>query len=167
MTTRFRLEHTLNTDVVGFWRDIFENESFNESVYRNALGFRYELLLWDPGTGTRQAKVWPTADVPKTLASVMGDSIAFVEEGLYDRGAQRYDFTIVPTTLSDRIRTRGSVVAVPIDDSTCKRIVEIEIEVRVLGLGRIAESFLETTTREQYDVNADYANRYLAAQKSA
>ena len=38
----------------------------------------------------------------------------------------------------------------------------LDIDVRMFAIGRVVESLLEATTREQYDKNAAFINDYLA-----
>jgi|GEM_PF-1302734 len=162
MTTHFILQHELDTPVERFWTDIFESEDFNRALYIDHLGYRYELDLWDRATGHRRARVWPTHNVPKALASVLGNTISFVEDGIYDEDAERYDFKVIPSTLAGRIGVSGTVEVEPLSARSCERSVTFEIEARVFGVGHLIESFLETTTREQYDRNALFINEYLA-----
>jgi hypothetical protein len=163
MTITFVIQHELQASVEQFWSEIFESEEFNRALYVDRLGFRYELELWDPATGHRRARVWVTDGVPKPFAGVLGNKVGFVEEGTYDDEAERYDFRVIPSALSRRIPIKGTVVTAPLSERTCERLVTFEIEVRVLGVGPAIEKFLETRMREQYDVNANFINEYLAA----
>ncbi len=161
MATTFEMQHTLNASVQDFWEKIFANEVFNEALYRDELGFDYCLEVWDPDSGTRRARIWPTADVPKPVAAVLGDKLSFVEDGVYDAGASRYDFSVMPSTLRDRVTTTGIVIAEPTEDGRCLRRVTITVEARVFGVGKLIEAHIESTTRDQYDRNAAFANQYL------
>lgn len=164
MTKTFTMTHTLNASVPEFWERIFASESFNEELYRDELGFQYKLEEWDAETGLRRARVWPTADVPKPVAAVLGDKLSFLEEGVYDAAADRYDFVVIPSAMRDRITTTGIVIAEATDDGRCKRTVTITVEARIFGVGKLVEAHLESTTRDQYDRNAAFANEYLSRQ---
>jgi len=165
MTVKFVIQHEFHTSVEQFWTEIFKSEEFNRALYIDHLRCGYELELWNPATGRRRARVWPTNTIPKALARVLGDTISFVEEGTCDDDVHRYDFRVLPSRLPERIRVNGSVVTAPLCDRTCERTVTFEIEARVFGIGHMIESFLETTTREQYDENATFINEYLAAKR--
>ena len=161
MTARLIFEHVFPISVPEFWEKIFASEDFNKALYEDHLGFRYELQEWNAKTGARRARVWPTADVPKPVAAVLGQRISFVEDGIYDREKGRYDFVVIPSTLADRIQTTGSVFAEKQGENECVRKVEIAIEARVFGIGKAIESFLEKTTRDQYESNAQFARDFL------
>ena len=127
------------------------------------LGFGYELESWDPATSYRRARIRPLTNVPKALTDLLGGEISFVEDGACDEAAGRYDFRIIPSRLQERIAVKGSVETRPLTDRACRRIVTLDIQVRMFGVGGVIESLLEATTREQYDKNAAFINEYLAA----
>jgi hypothetical protein len=144
-----------------FWDRIFRSEDFNRYLYEG-LGFEYELLEWNAESGYRKARVWPGHQIPKPLAKVFGERFSYTEEGTYDPVVEHYQFRVIPSALPERIRAVGSVVVEGVSDSQCERKVSVEISADVLGLGRVIESYLVNTTREQYAKNAALVNEYLA-----
>ena len=144
-----------------FWERIFGSEDFNQYLYEG-LGFEYELHEWNPETGYRRAKVWPGHQMPRPLKKVLGERFSYIEEGTFDPSTARYEFRVIPSTLQDRIRAEGVVVVEPVSEHQCERKVTVQIGAEVLGLGRLIESYLEASTREQYVKNAALVNEYLA-----
>jgi hypothetical protein len=144
-----------------FWDRIFRSEDFNRFLY-DGLGFEYELLEWNTDTGYRKARVWPGHQMPRPLAKVFGERFSYTEEGTYDPVAERYQFRVIPSAMPDRIRAVGTVVVEDVSTDQCERKVSLEISADVLGLGRVIESYLVSTTREQYAKNAALVNEYLA-----
>jgi hypothetical protein len=167
MVAKFAVRHELNTSAQGFWSDIFESEDFNDALYRDHLKCRYELEIWDPASGRRRARVWPVDTLPKPLASILGDSVSFVEDGTRNYVDDRYDFVVIPSKLAKRIDFKGTITARDLALGRCERTIAFEIEARVFGIGRAIEAALERTTREQYDDNAAFINEYLAANANA
>jgi len=147
-----------------FWERIFGSEDFNHYLYEG-LGFEYELHEWNPKTGYRKAKIWPGHQMPRPLQRIFGERFSYVEEGTFDALAERYDFRVIPSALPDRIRAEGVVVVEPISEQQCERRVTVEIGADVIGLSRLIESFLITSTREQYAKNAALVNEYLAERR--
>jgi hypothetical protein len=166
MAARFVVEHVLQASEEQFWTHVFRSERFNRALYIDHLGFGYELESWDPATCSRRARIWPVTNVPKALSSLIGGEINFVEEGVCDEATRQYDFSIIPSRLSDRIDVRGRVETEPLTDRTCRRRVTLDIEVRMFGIGPVMESFLERSIREQYDENAAFIDDYLAGADS-
>lgn len=147
-----------------FWEQIFRSEDFNRYLY-DGLGFEYELLEWNPETGYRRAKVLPGHQMPPPLAKVFGERFSYVEEGTFDPVEERYEFRVIPSALAERIVARGSVVVSHVSEQQCERQVTVEIGANVLGLGRLIESYLVASTREQYAKNAALTNEYLARRR--
>jgi len=144
-----------------FWERIFRSEEFNHYLYER-LGFDYELEEWNSETGYRRAKVWPGQQMPGPVAKVFGERFSYVEEGTFDPVAECYHFRVIPSAIPDRIRVTGTVVVESVSELQCERRVTLEIGADVLGLGRVIEGFLATSTREQYAKNAALVNEYLA-----
>jgi hypothetical protein len=144
-----------------FWERIFASEDFHHYLYEG-LGFEYELQEWNPETGFRRAKVWPGHQMPRPLQRILGERFSYLEEGTFDSVAERYDFRVIPSALADRIRAEGVVVVHPVSEHQCERQVTVQFGANVLGLGRLIESYLVASTREQYAKNAALVNEYLA-----
>lgn len=145
-----------------FWERIFRNEDFNNYLY-DGLGFKYELQEWNPATGYRRAKLWPMQQMPRAVASVLGERFSYVEEGTFDAEAERYDFRVITSAVADRIRVRGTVTVEAVPPNQCERRVTLEIGADVLGLGRLIEAYFVAATREEYAKNAALVNEYLAS----
>jgi len=146
-----------------FWERIFSCEDFNHYLY-DRLGFKYELQEWNSDTGYRCAKLWPTQQMPRAVANVLGERFSYVEEGTFDAEAERYDFRVITSTVADRIRVRGTVMVEAVSPHQCERRVTLEVGANVLGLGRLIEAYFVATIREQYAKNAALVNEYLADQ---
>ncbi|MBW1831454.1 MAG: hypothetical protein DRH23_02485 [Deltaproteobacteria bacterium] len=145
-----------------FWERIFHNEDFNHYLY-DGLGFKYELQEWNPETGYRRAKLWPMQQMPRAVASVLGERFSYIEEGTFDAEAERYDFRVITSAVADRIRVRGTVTVEAVPPNQCERRVALEIGADVLGLGRLIEAYFVAMTREEYAKNAALVNEYLAS----
>jgi len=145
-----------------FWDRIFGSEEFNHYLYEG-LGFKYELQEWNPRTGYRRARVWPTQQMPRAVARVLGERFSYVEEGTFDTVSEQYHFVVIPSTIADRIRAKGTLSIEAVSPNQCERRVTLEIGADVLGLGRLIETYFVATTREQYAKNAALVNDYLAS----
>lgn len=162
MSKTLAIQQLLDCPEEEFWDRIFGSEDFNHYLYEG-LGFEYELQEWNRDTGYRRAKIWPTAQMPKAVAKVLGERFSYVEEGTFDAEAERYDFRVIASAATDRIRVSGRVTVEPVSSNQCERQVRLEIGADVLGLGRLIEAYFVATTREQYAKNAALVNEYLAS----
>lgn len=161
MPKSLAIRQLLDCSETEFWERIFGSEEFNHYLYEG-LGFEYELQEWNPETGYRRAKIWPTHQMPRALARVFGERFSYVEEGTFDLEAERYEFHVIPSAIPERIRAKGLVMVEPVSPHQCERRVTLEIGAHVLGLGRLIETYFVATTREQYAKNAALVNEYMA-----
>jgi hypothetical protein len=161
MAKTLAIRQLLDCSEQEFWERIFRSEDFNRYLYEG-LGFEYELQEWSPDTGYRRAKVSPGQHMPRPVAKVLGERFSYVEEGRFDAAAERYEFRVIPSALSDRIHAEGVVVVEAISECQCERTVTLEISAQVIGLGRLVEAYIVASTREQYAKNAALVNEYLA-----
>lgn len=161
MAKSFVIRQVLDCSADEFWEHIFRSEDFNRFLYEG-LGFDYQLELSTPETGYRRAKVWPTTEMPRSLTAILGDGFHYVEEGKFDPQAERYEFRVIPSAAPDRIRAEGVVRIESMSEHQCERVVDLDIDARVLGVGRLIEAYLVAGTREQYTKNAALVNEYLS-----
>jgi len=161
MPKNLTIHQLLDCSEQEFWDRIFRCEKFNEYLYEG-LGFEYELEEWNPQTGYRRAKVRPAQQMPRAVARVLGDRFSYIEEGNFDSLTATYRFVVIPSTIADRIRVKGTVSVEAVSPHQCERCVTLEIGANVLGLGRLIETYFAATTRAQYAKNAALVNDYLA-----
>ncbi|MDH3817953.1 MAG: DUF2505 family protein [Myxococcales bacterium] len=161
MPKSLAIRQLLDCPEKAFWERIFSSEDFNHYLYEG-LGFEYELQEWNSETGYRRAKIWPAHQMPRALARVFGERFSYIEEGTFDAEAERYDFHVITSALTDRIRAKGTVTVEAVSAHQCERRVTLEIAAEVLGLGRLIETYFVSSTREQYAKNAALVNEYLA-----
>lgn len=163
---QFTVRHTFQTDIDTYWSKIFFDREYNEKLFRGALGFPvYDVLeLTEPADGarTRRVKIEPKADAPAVVKKLIGDSIAYVEEGRFDPTARKWSYKITTTKLSDKISISGTFWAEPRGEHVIERICVVDCSVKVFGVGGAIETFLEKSTRDSYEKAAEFTNRYIA-----
>jgi hypothetical protein len=162
MPKNLAIRQLLDCSEPEFWDRIFRCEKFNQYLY-DRLGFEYELEEWNPETGYRRAKIWPAQQMPRAVEKVLGDRFSYIEEGNFNSLTGNYQFVVIPSTIADRIRVKGTVSIEAISSHQCERRVTLEIGADVLGLGRLIETYFAATTRAQYAKNAALVNDYLAS----
>ena len=156
------MAHTIDASAEDFWNEVFLSEEYNQRLYSEALGYDYKLESWDPEKGVRKARMWPSMEAPKAIKNLLGDSFSVLDDGVFDAQNKRYDFQVIASALSDRVSTSGTLIAQDRGEGKCERIVDIRVEAKILGLGRVIESFVESMTRRDYDRSAAFANEFLA-----
>lgn len=165
---RLVLRHPYGLAADRFWSEMFFDPAYNRALYTEGLGFESIDVLEDvadaTGRRTRRLRVRPRLDMPAAVRRLVGDAVSYVEAGTFDPAAGTFTTRILPSALSDRIRIETVMRCEPRGPDRCERVAEIDLAVRVLGVGRVFEKFLERTLRENYDKAAAFTERWLATQ---
>lgn len=165
MTTTFEVRHVLPFPPQTFWDRVHANSEFNDALYNQHLGHRYEIVVNDASTGKWLSKMYPKVELPSVLAKAAAgkeEGFCLIEEGVLDRATATYRFKIIPSILSDKVDARGKMVILPHGDGQCERVVNFELDVKVFGIGKIVEAFVESTVRRGYDDSGEFLQKYLA-----
>jgi hypothetical protein len=161
MATPFIVRHDLDCTPDFFWERVHPSDAFNDFLYKEKLGFEYEVIRLDPKTGERDARIVPKVDAPAAVKKIFGDG-SFVERGRFDAVKKVYSFDIIPSTLADRIRLGGAMRMEPRGTDGCTRVVDFEVDARVFGLGGVIEAFVQRTVRASYDQSCGFTNEFIA-----
>ena len=163
---RFRCQNVFNCDAETYWTKIFFDTEYNDALYRNVLGFKafevQELTGETGGDRTRRTYTEPKADAPAVVTKLIGGGLAYTERGRFDAKAQKWSYEITTNKLSDRVRIGGTLWVEPRGDRRIERICEVDLEVKVLGIGGVVEKYIADTTRDSYEKTAVYTNEFIA-----
>jgi hypothetical protein len=163
---KFTVRHVFNTDVDTYWNEIFFSPEYNERLYREALGFKDFAVLELTGERgqrrTRKMRTEPAAEAPAVVKKLIGDSLSYTESGSFDPAAKVWTYTIQTSKLSDKVHIGGRLWAEPRGDKKLERCAEIEVDVKIFGVGGTIEKFIEKTTRDSYENATRFTNQFIA-----
>jgi hypothetical protein len=163
---RYTIRHTFNTDADTFWSKLFFDPAYNETLFKQHLKFNLynvlELQHAPDGSVHRRVECAPPVEVPAVVKKVIGDSTSYVEDGRFDPKTKRFTVEATPKVGADRIQTKMAMWVEPRGDKQIERIVEVDSNVKVFGVGKIIEGFIEKETRASYDSAAAFTNKWIA-----
>jgi len=161
----FTVRHTFHTDLETYWNEIFFSPEYNARLYSEALGFKvFDLLelTGEPGERrTRKMRTEPAAEAPAVVRKLIGDSLTYTESGTWEPSTSIWTYEIKTNKLTDKVFIGGRLWAEPTDDGI-QRVAEIEVSVKVFGVGGAVERFIEKTTRDSYVKATKFTNDYIA-----
>lgn len=161
---KLHLRHLYEIDLEGFWRMFFDRE-YTRRLYEEGLAFsrcqELELKRSDNGEITRKLRIEPKFEAPAVVAKILGDRFYYVESGRFDPAQKRWTYSLTPSVLADKVLLSGSIWAEPRGPGSIDRLAEIDISVRVLGVGGILEGFIEKQNKDGYLKAADFSNRWV------
>lgn len=166
---KFTISHEIQCNAETFWK-VFFDKTFNETLFREELGFPQYNILEQNETDTeilRKIAGQPKMTLPGPIAKLFGPGFGYTEEGRLDKGKTLWRWRMIPTKLADKIRNEGTMRIEPIGDSKVRRIADIEIEAKVFGVGGLMESTAEKQLREGWDQSAAFMNKWIAQGKAA
>lgn len=165
MTTKFEVRHVFPFPPETFWTRVHANVEFNDALYNEHLGHKYQILTNDAATGKWLSRMFPKVDLPAVLAKAASgkeEGFYLEEDGQLDKSTWTYTFKVTPSIMRDKVDVRGSMVILPHGDGGSERVVSFEIDVRAFGIGKIVESFVEMTVKRGYDDSGLFLQKYLA-----
>ena len=165
MAARIEMAHLIRCDVDAFWANFLDAEAHHR-IFTFELGYpsyRITDSTEQGGAVRRRVEITPKLNMPHAIQKVIGERFSYVELGELDRGV--YHFKLLPPSgfRGDRATAEGSMRAEATPEGFTHRIVELNIEVRMLGLGGMLESFASKAAQDAYAAHASAVNALLAA----
>jgi len=166
VSTKVEIRHVFPCPEDTFWEEIFDNAEFDTELFVETLKFpAYEVLnrtVDDDGVMKRDVRTVPASDAPAVVKKALGDNVSYIEHGTYDPKKRRYRFDIEPNRLRNKIDITGEMWSEPIGDGDeMHRCVRIEVSVKIFGVGRIVESFIADSMRDNYEKAAAFTTEWL------
>ena len=163
---RYTIKHVFNTDADTFWGKIFFDPAYNETLFKQHLKFSIyrvlELTTNPDGCVHRRVECAPPFELPAAAKKIFGDSAGYVEDGRFDPKARRFEVDVHPKVAADKVQTHVTMWTQPLGDKRIERVVEVDSTVKVFGVGKILEAFIEKQTRASYDAAAEFTNQWIA-----
>jgi hypothetical protein len=163
---KFRCANVFHCDADTYWKKLFFDQEYNEGLYKGALGFKnFEILevTGEPGGDrTRKILTEPKTEAPAVVQKLIGGGVTYTETGRLDAKSGKFDYQIVTSKLSDKVKIKGRLWVEPRGDKEVERICDVDLEVSIFGVGGAIEKFIAEATRESYEKTAVYTNEFIA-----
>lgn len=161
---RYVITHSIDTDEQTFW-DLFFDDEFNDALFIGHLKFKAHRVLsferQPDGRITKRTEAAPAVELPSTVKKVVGDVTSYVEAGEFDPSTRRYTVDVTPGAAADKVKTRVQIWVEARGDKRVDRYVEVDNTVRIFGVGKVVEKFIEQQTRDTYTHVAEFTNRWI------
>lgn len=159
------LRHEINTDEDTYWSKIVFDEAFNKAMYVDHLAIGWKLLEQkeDDAKITRRVHVEPpVGNLPGPVKKVIGEKLAYTEDGTFDKKSKRYSFKVTPSTLGEKTKVSGEMWVEKIGDKKIARFAKMHVEVKVMLVGGMVEERIISDLRASYDKGTTFTNDYIA-----
>lgn len=162
---RFSVQHTYPIAAERFFTEMFFDPDYNRALYLDGLGFEAFAVEREDRDADglvehRTVRVQPKLNMPKPVAKLLGSAFTYREVGVME--GEAWETEILPSRLADKVQLRTTMTVAPVGEDTCLRTAEFDINVRIFGLGKVFEGFIERTLRENYQTASTFSARWLS-----
>lgn len=163
---KLTVRHHLDCDADTYWTKVFFDEEYVRRLYLDVLGctaVEVESMDGTPGGAAhrRLASEQPI-DAPGPVKKLIGGTIGYVEDGSFDEATRSWRFRLEPSKLADKIKISGVTTLEPSAGSGAERVTEMDVTVKIFGVGGVFEKFIERQTRESQEKAAAFTNQFVA-----
>lgn len=155
---KISMRHDLPGTPEEFWAGFFDEDTA-VAMYTEALGATSAEVVEQEGdveSGlTRTLHSEQPVDAPGPVKKLMGDTAGTTEVGTFEADTGTWAFTMTPSTLADKITLAGTIRVEPKGDG-CVRIFDLDAKVKIFGIGKVFEAFIESQTKEAQDKTAEF-----------
>jgi hypothetical protein len=158
------IRHDIETDEDTYWSKVVFDEAFNKAMYVDHLGIKWTLQdqKEDDAKITRRVHVEPpTGNLPGPVKKVIGDKLAYTEEGSFDKKTKRYTFKVTPSTMAEKTKISGEMWTEKAGDKKVTRVAKMHVEVKVMLVGGMVEERIISDLRQSYDKGTTFTNDYI------
>jgi hypothetical protein len=159
------IRHDMNCDEDTYWFKCVFDKEYNERLYLTELKFPQYVLEKYEDDGQvihRVVKAKPLLPpLPGPVKKVIGDGLAYTEEGSFDRSKKRYVFTATPNALGDKATTNGNMAVEVLGEKKIARVAKISVDVKVFMVGGLIEDQILNSLKSSYERAASFTNEFV------
>lgn len=150
----------VNCDIETFWKT-FLDEGFSKELHMKHAGAKdYEVL--ERTDTKRRLRIVPQVNMPGPIKKLLGDRFAYEEVGELDRERNTWTWHLEPSSMRDKLTTKGVFRLEPKGEGKCERIDEATIEAKIFGVGKLFEGTTEGEVRGAWAREVKAIHEWLA-----
>ena len=159
------IRHEMECDEDTYWYKCVFDAEYNTELYLKELHFpQYVLEKYeDDGTTIRRVvKASPKIPpLPGPVKKVIGEGLAYTEEGSFPRATKRYTFHATPNALGDKAKTSGQMYVETLGPKRIARIAKISVDVKVFMVGGMIEDQILNSLKSSYERAVGFTNDWV------
>lgn len=160
---KFTVREKINCSAAEFW-ETFASDEYVHAATKAAGSLSCEVVDHDgapPAAFSRTVQMVNPVDAPGPAKKLLGDTQTVTDSGAYDPAGGRWTYTVRPSTMGDKIKIRGTITLEERADGTVDKVNELDVSVKIFGLGTMIEKVIEAQTRRSESRNAEAMNHLL------
>jgi hypothetical protein len=158
-----RIEAEIVVPPEEYFARVFANQAFQAEVARR-VKLKSEQILLEEDRGDvyyREVLQIPNRDLPAVIKKVVGASqLSYTNKSVWHKREHRLHYHVVPSIKADRITIAGTMWLEPRAAGSL-RVCELEVQVRVFGVGPLLEKLILDDVKQAQDDLARLINELL------
>jgi hypothetical protein len=162
------VRHELACSADEYWDQCIFDDEFNQKLYVDRLHFHSFVPEGSEDLEdrrTKRATMRPdVGGIPASAKKLIGDALAYSEDGYLDKATGRYRATITPSSFADKTRVEAELWCEPSpsgDVNRCVRVARVKVEVKVFVVGGMVEEKIMRDLRGSYDAEAAFVHEWV------
>ncbi len=147
-----------------FFEDVILNDELTSKMYLEGLGFQqWEVVsrTEEDGKIVREVDVTPPQNIPSFMKKFIKGKFSYKERVIWQKGSDSCTVETIPNVMSDKIDIATTIKVEPMDENRCRRIMEVEIKVRIPLIGGKIENHVLGEVEGEFRRSGDYLRNLL------
>lgn len=160
-----RIEHVFACSEQTFWEKLFWDDEYNQRLFIGHLGFtQWKIIATDENDRERRRTidVLPkTGEIPAPVKKVIGETLGYREEGVFDKAQKRYRLKVIPSKMADKLSVHGELWTTAVGDREVRRFFTGSVVCKIFGVGGLVEKRIIDDMKTSYASSAEFTNRFI------
>ena len=147
-----------------FFEDVILNDELTRKMYIEGLNFEQWAVVLrteEDDRIEREVEATPPQNIPSFMKKFIKGKFSYREKVIWKRGSNSCIVETVPNVMADKIDISTTISVEPIDESRCRRIMTVEIKVRIPLVGSKIENHVLGEVEDEFRRSGDYLRKIL------
>ena len=159
------IKHRFGVSATRFWTEVYFNHDYTQGLFLDGMACEAYRLVAEEGVPgeqyTRTIQSTPKLNAPSAVKKILGESMSYTERGSFDPQSRKYTFEVIPSTMADKIKIRGTYCVDSVGDETVERTCALDFSVKIFGVGKVVEQFIAQQYVDNQELAAAFTSRWI------
>jgi hypothetical protein len=159
------VQHHFEMNADDFFSKVYLNEEYIRRMHLEGMDNETFEILSQSGTletsFKRTIRTTPKLNAPKVVKKLLGDSVQYVEDGTYSPETKHYVFSLIPSTLADKVKIQGDLWVESTGANQMTRFCNLTFHANIFGAGKVVEKFIAQSSIENLEKSARFTHQWI------
>jgi len=162
---RKKVQHQFEMPAEDFFEKVYFNEEYIRRMHLEGMDnetFDLVSQSGDLATGLKRTiRTTPKLNAPRVVKKLLGDSVQYIEDGTYSPSTGHYIFSLIPSTLADKVKIQGDLWVESIGANRMMRFCDLAFHAHIFGAGKLVEKFIAQSSIENLEKSATFTHQWI------